>query len=145
MPRHVALLGDSVFDNRAYTSGEPDVAAHLRLKLGDGWKVTLVAIDGTTTTDIGRQIGRCPKDATHVVLSVGGNDALANAGLLDTPVRSTGAALDLLADRLSDFERNYGNVVDALVADGRTLIVCTIYNGNLAPEEASRARTALMC
>ena len=27
---HVALLGDSIFDNKTYTNGEPDVVAHLR-------------------------------------------------------------------------------------------------------------------
>ncbi len=140
---HVALLGDSIFDNRAYTCGEPDVADQLRALRAD-WKVTLLALDGSTTTSVGPQISRCPKDASHLVLSLGGNDALGNAHLLDTPVRSSGAALDLFTEALAEFEFNYGNVLDALADRGQPLTVCTIYNGNLPAPGAARARTALM-
>ncbi len=56
--RHVALLGDSSFDNRVYTGGEPDVATHLRDVVGASTKVTLLALDGSTTLDMGRQIDR---------------------------------------------------------------------------------------
>jgi hypothetical protein len=40
---HVVLLGDSIFDNRAYTGGDPDVIAHLRALLPSGWQASLVA------------------------------------------------------------------------------------------------------
>ncbi|MFT3775726.1 MAG: SGNH/GDSL hydrolase family protein [Minicystis sp.] len=142
-PLHIALLGDSVFDNRAYTGGEPDVAAHMRNILPSA-KVTLCAVDGSTTTDLGKQFDRVPRNATHVVLSVGGNDALMNADLLDLPVRSTGEALDLFRERVEVFETSYGYVMEALVALGKQATVCTIYNGNLSAKEASRARIALM-
>ena len=66
----VVLLGDSIFDNGSYTNGEPDVASHLRALL-PSWRVTLCAVDGTTTSDIGPQLDRLPKDATHVLLSLG--------------------------------------------------------------------------
>jgi hypothetical protein len=140
---HIALLGDSIFDNRAYTGGAPDVAAHLRDVLPTA-RVTLCAVDGTTTTDVGPQFDRVPRDATHLVLSLGGNDALMNADLLDMPARSTGEALDLFRERLEDFETSYGYVLQALVALGKRATVCTIYNGNLRASEASRARIALM-
>lgn len=144
MARHVALFGDSVFDNESYTQGEPDVSAHLRDLLPSAWNVTLCAIDGATTTDVGKQFDRVPVSATHVVMSLGGNDALSNADLLNTPVNSTGAALDLFRSRLDDFETSYGHALDALVSLGRKTSVCTIYNGNLADQEAKRARVALM-
>jgi len=105
---HLALLGDSVFDNRTYTRGEPDVAAHLRGLLPPPWKVTLGAVDGTTTGDIGPQLDRVPAQATHVVLSLGGNDALLNADLVDLPVRSTAEALELFQERLDAFATSYG-------------------------------------
>ncbi|APR75335.1 GDSL-lilke lipase/acylhydrolase family protein [Minicystis rosea] len=144
MASHIALLGDSVFDNRVYTGGDPEVAAHLRDIVSPGWKVTLVAVDGSTTTDVGPQIDRVPKDATHVVLSLGGNDALLNADLLDLPVGSTGEALELFEERVDAFETSYGYVIEALVALGRKVTVCTIYNGNLGGVQARRARIALM-
>ena len=141
---HLALLGDSVFDNRTYTRGEPDVASHLRGLLPPPWKVTLGAVDGATTGDVGPQLDRVPAQATHVVLSLGGNDALLNADLLDLPVRSTAEALELFQERLDAFATSYGYVLDALVALGRQTTVCTIYNGNLPAVEARRARVALM-
>lgn len=144
MPTHVALLGDSVFDNAAYTGGEPDVAAHLRDVLGAASRVTLIAIDGTTTMDIGVQFGRVRTDVSHIVLSVGGNDALMNAGLLNAPARSTGEALDMFEAAVGMFEASHRHVLEALVDLGRPLLACTIYNGNLPASEASRARVALM-
>jgi hypothetical protein len=35
---HVVLLGDSIFDNAAYTRGEPDVVGHLRDLLPSPWR-----------------------------------------------------------------------------------------------------------
>jgi hypothetical protein len=143
MTSHIALIGDSVFDNQTYTKGEPDVAAHLRALL-PVWEVTLLAVDGSTTVDFGRQLDGISGKITHVVVSLGGNDALMNADLLDLPVRSTAEALDLFRERLEAFEVSYGHAVEAVLALGRRTTVCTIYNGNLAPEEARRARIALM-
>jgi len=144
MSQHVALLGDSVFDNKAYTRGDPDVAAHLRSILPAPWRVTLLAVDGTTTSDVGHQLDRVPNDTTHVVLSLGGNDAILNADLLGLPVKSTAEALDLFRARLEDFERAYRWGLEAVVHLGRQATVCTIYNGNLEQPEAERARVALM-
>jgi hypothetical protein len=141
---HVALLGDSVFDNATYVRGEPDVTTHLREALGGGWQVTLLAVDGTTTTNIGAQLDRVRKQVTHLVLSVGGNDALAHADLLEAPVRSTGHALDLFGACLDEFESSYRDVLAALAELGRTLTICTIYAGDLPAPRASRARVALM-
>ena len=144
MTPHIALLGDSIFDNHVYTGGEPDVVAHLRDLLPSPWVATLCAVDGSTTVDFGKQLKRVPSAATHVVLSIGGNDALINADLLKMPVRSTAEALDRFGERLADFERSYGWALEAVVALGRKTTVCTIYNGNLGAQEAARARVALM-
>ena len=38
MAEHIALLGDSIFDNNAYTGGAPDVVTHLRGILPPGWR-----------------------------------------------------------------------------------------------------------
>lgn len=144
MAPHIALLGDSIFDNHVYTGGAPDVVTHLRALLPAPWGATLCAVDGATTSDFGSQLQRVPRQATHVVLSLGGNDALMNADLLARPVRSTGEALDLFAARLAGFEQSYGWALEAVVALGRPTTVCTIYNGNLGADEAGRARIALM-
>jgi hypothetical protein len=124
---HVVLLGDSVFDNTAYVAGGPDVSAHLRRLLPSG-RVSCCAVDGTTTADMAGQLDAIPDRGTHLVLSLGGNDALLNADLLDLPVRSTAQALDLFRDRVAAFAESYGWVLEALVERRRPLTVCTIYH-----------------
>ena len=140
---HVALLGDSIFDNRAYTRGEPDVVGHLRGLLPPGWRASLVASDGSSTRDIDGQVLRVPDDTTHVVLAVGGNDALMNRDLLGTRVSSTAETLALFDQRVTRFEVSYRRAVAAVLAIARETTVCTVYNGDLAPEEARLARLAL--
>jgi hypothetical protein len=141
---HVALIGDSVFDNRAYTGAAPDVVSHLREVLPSPWRATLCAVDGSTTSEVAEQLSRVPPDGSHLILSVGGNDALQSSDLLDTPVRSTAEALGLFGERVAGFERAYRAVVESLLALRRETAVCTIYNGNLAAPHAALARVALM-
>jgi hypothetical protein len=141
---HVALLGDSIFDNAAYTRGEPDVVGHLRGLLPAGWRATLLAVDGATTGDIVRQLPRVARDVTQLVVSVGGNDAILSGDLLAAPVSSTAQALMLFGERLARFESAYRPAIDAVLALRRETTSCTIYNGNLDRDEAPLARVALM-
>jgi len=140
---HVALLGDSVFDNAAYTGREPDVVNHLGGLLPEGWRASLLAVDGSRTGDLAPQLAEVPADATHLVLSIGGNDVLGHIDLLDTPVDSTAEALTLFGRRAAAFESAYRAAVEATLALGRPTAVCTIYNGNFDPSEAGLARVAL--
>jgi hypothetical protein len=66
------LLGDSIFDNARYTSGGPAVESQVRKLLPSKWNLTLLAVDGSSTDDIPGQMLLLPNDATHLVLSVGG-------------------------------------------------------------------------
>src|SRR3712207_5090745 len=78
---HVVLLGDSIFDNAAYvTAGAPDIVRQVRRRLPYGSKATLAAVDGSRMGDVGEQLRRLPADATHLIVSVGGNDALDSGG-----------------------------------------------------------------
>src|ERR1041385_9467794 len=113
---HIALLGDSILDNKAYTSGKPDVATHLRRLTPPDVQVTLCAIDGSTTFDLDRQIASVPPDASHIVISIGGNDALLNSDFLALPVASTTQALSVFAERINRFESAYRSALDAVLA-----------------------------
>lgn len=120
------------------------MVAHLRSFLPASWRATLLAVDGASTDGITAQIARIPRDATHLALSVGGNDALGNYDLLATRITSTAEALDLFDRRAEFFERTYGQVLDDVLKVGCPIIVCTIYNGALPdPIEARRVRRAL--
>lgn len=126
---HAALLGDSIFDNGVYTRGGPDVVSQVRELLPPDWEATLLAVDGATTHDVESQLVRLPAGATHLVLSIGGNDALRKMGILQGPIRSMTAAVEALADIRSDFETNYQNVIGGCLDTGLPTAVCTIYNG----------------
>ncbi len=141
---HVVLLGDSIFDNAAYVAGGPDVIRQLGPLLPSGWSATLCAVDGAVVSDVERQLARVPKDATHLVVSTGGNDALGHIDLLSRPARSSAEVLGLLADAASAFEQRYRRMLAAVARRGLPVTVCTIYNGNLPDAQMQRlASTAL--
>ncbi|HYI32941.1 MAG TPA: SGNH/GDSL hydrolase family protein [Glaciibacter sp.] len=126
---HVVLLGDSIFDNQSYVgSGEPDVVAQLREELPRGWDATLLAVDGDVTSGVARQLRSLPRDATHLVVSVGGNDALGFAHLLNMGSRSVAESLSLLANAQDEFEGSYASMIDSVAATGLPVAVCTIYD-----------------
>ena len=93
---HVVLLGDSIFDNAVYVPGGPPVVRQLQQELPTGWRATLVAVDGHVTTDVQPQLARVPGDATHLFVSVGGNDALGESFFLRQPASSVAGVMDEL-------------------------------------------------
>jgi len=141
---HLVLLGDSIFDNGAYTRGRPDVITQVRGLLPKGWQATLLAVDGSTTQRTLLQVDRVPSDATHLVLSVGGNDALWQAGIIQARAYSVADVLDQLAEIAQDFEDNYRATVAECMKLRRPLAICTIYNGCfLDPDYQRRVSVAL--
>jgi hypothetical protein len=133
---HIILLGDSVFDNAKYVQPDPDLLAQLREMLPSGWKASLLALDGAFTNDVPEQLAKLPSDATHLVLSVGGNDLLGCAeDLLRKPVTVSSDAFLMLAPVVGVFESMYRQVVESCLNKRLRLIVCTIYNGNFADQE----------
>ncbi len=99
----------------------------MRQRLPYGSKATLAAVDGSTTADVREQLRRLPADATHLVVSVGGNDALNSSDFLAAPARSTAEALSGLADIGEEFERGYLAMVREVLARGLPTAICTIY------------------
>jgi hypothetical protein len=142
---HIVLLGDSIFDNGRYVFGEPDVIAQVRKLVPDGWKASLLAVDGSMTDDVPGQVRRVLGDATNLVLSVGGNDALMSADILRAPAESVAHALGALHDVSQKFEVKYRRAVDACRQLRLPLSICTIYNGYFPDPEYQRViSTALM-
>jgi hypothetical protein len=141
---HVVLLGDSIFDNGAYTAGGPDVVTQLQEALPARWRSTLAAVDGATTTDVPRQLRQLPADASHLVVSMGGNDALGFAGLLNTRVASSAEAFFLLAGALQKFEQDYRRALAACLRPKLPLTLCSIYNGNFDDRDYQRLVTVAL-
>ncbi len=138
---HLILLGDSIFDNAAYVANGPAVIQQVNSQLPGNWHATLLAVDGDTSAEVAQQLTRLPLDATHLVLSVGGNDALGCISRLDASVSSVKQGLTALTQIRNEFEVNYQGMISKLVALGKPLLLCTVYDQvpGLPPE----LRTAL--
>lgn len=139
---HVVLLGDSIFDNALYVPDRPPVIEQVRRGLPAGWTGTLTAVDGSTVEGIALQLPRIPADATHLVLSTGGNDALLAAGLLREPAATVGDALVTLAGALAEFRTAYHHMLASVLAVGKPTAVCTIYDAIPVIGDAERAALA---
>jgi hypothetical protein len=141
---HIVLLGDSIFDNAAYVAGAPDVVRQLREILPTGWRATLNALDGAVIADVPQQLHKLARDATHLVLSAGGNHALSESGLLERKVTSMAEALELITTVRERFRSSYARMLDQVLQRRLPLAVCTIYEARF-PEPVTRrlAATAL--
>lgn len=127
---HVVLLGDSIFDNKSYVGTQPDVIAHLRRILPADWRATLNAVDSSVVENVGAQLLKIPADATHLIISVGGNDALRNADVLQMKANSAAEVLNELANRAADFESQYRRMLANILRRGLSTVVSTVYFPN---------------
>lgn len=128
---HILLLGDSIFDNRAYVPPGTEVVLQLQARLGSAHQASLLARDGSVLADIAGQLQdmrRLRAAPTHLMLSCGGNDALGLVGSLQAPVRTVLEATDLLAEWQAGFRRDYRKMLDLVQSHGISLAVATIYD-----------------
>jgi lysophospholipase L1-like esterase len=141
---HVVLLGDSVFDNAAYVSGGPDVVTQLRERLPQGWRASLNAVDGSVVASLPQQLARMPADATHLVISAGGNDALGYSSILSAASRSMAESIGKLADIHDEFQERYRASITTVLNRGLPTALCSIYDPRYTdPLQRRLATTAL--
>ncbi len=136
---HIVLLGDSIFDNARYVPGGPSVIEHLRRVLPGGWRTTLLA-RRRGVSEVVRQLERLPADATHLIVSAGGNDALDHSSLLlHEPAQSFAEVLYRLATIRGNFQQDYRRLLQCIADCGRPTAVCTVYDSipGLDPVEST--------
>ena len=137
----IVLVGDSIFDNAAYVPGEPCVTDQLRGLVGTDIDVSLLAIDGSMMKDVQKQIERLPPEVTHLIVSVGGNDALSYAHELLKEHNSAAEILDEWSRIQKRFRGEYREMLGQVLAQGRKTAVCTIYDA--VPNIEDVEKTAL--
>lgn len=141
---HIVLLGDSIFDNKAYVGNEPDVVSHLQAMIPPGWHATLRAVDGNVAQQVSAKLLKVPLDSTHLFISAGGNDAIMNADILSLQANSAAEVFDALSNRVSDFEFHYREMLKNVLRLNLPTAVCTIYYPNFPdPFMQKIATTAL--
>lgn len=140
---HVVLLGDSIFDNGRYVPGGPSVSEQMAKQLEGRGRATLLAVDGDTARDVDAQRERLPADATHLIVSVGGNDALPHTDWLDRPLHNASELLVALGEAQESFRADYRHMLAGVRGHGKPVAVCTIYDSNFAGPQKRLADVAL--
>lgn len=126
---HVVLLGDSVLDNKAYVqANESDVCTQLASSLGDTHRATLGAVDGSMTVNVADQLVKIPSDATHLVLSIGGNNIIDQLAYADAPASTTTESMIILSALLEQFRKLYHENLQDILKLGLPTIVCNMHN-----------------
>ena len=128
MNKHLVLLGDSIFDNAAYVAGGPSVIDQVRQLMPPTWHASLLAVDGHTTVQVMDQLRRLPEGASHLILSVGGSDALSCVPQLQAASASVMQSLTSLTALKNGFEATYRKLLASLRDLRMPLLVCTIYD-----------------
>ena len=139
---HIVLIGDSILDNATYVDEKHSVQDLLNEKMPD-CKVSLLAVDGSLTSDIHEQLNDFPKDATHVFVSCGGNDAIDNVDVLSEPASNVEDALVKLSERKESFRGSYASALEAVCKRHNKVAAFTVYNKVPELNVASRAALAL--
>jgi hypothetical protein len=136
---HVILLGDSIFDNARYVPGRPAVIEQLRSLLPHGWRATLVAVDGSIARDVPQQLTRLSTDASHLVVSVGGNDALSNSLIVEDTSFSAAEGFVRLAAIQDEFRQDYRKMLGTVLELQKPTVLCTVYDAipDMPPEALS--------
>ena len=141
---HVALLGDSIFDNKAYVGSNPDVMGHLARLAPEGWGFDLLAVDGNMVRHVTDQLDGLSDDVTHLVVSAGGNNAISNSDILPMKASTAAEVFSSLADRTEAFGDEYRAMLRELVATELPFAVCTIYHPNFADPIVQRIAKAAL-
>lgn len=135
------LAGDSVFDNKAYVARRQSVPELLQRQLSPENVVSLLAVDGDVAADVAKQLASVPSGATHVLLSVGGNDALGCLALMEEKCSTVFEAVNKLWVAQNLFSDDYQKATGQLTQLGLPCAICTIYDG--VPNLPEGLKTAL--
>lgn len=140
----VALLGDSIFDNKIYVGTEPDVRSHLSTLAPSDWNISLRAVDGSLIENVAQQLSGVENEVTHIVISTGGNNVLMNADILQINASHSAEILTAISDRATGFEKSYNSMLSAATSGKSFVAVCTIYFPNFPEPSLQKIAVAAL-
>jgi lysophospholipase L1-like esterase len=162
MSKKILLLGDSIIDNKSYVlDGELDVTAHLKKLYSDQQDVTITnnAVDGDTMYDLeyNHLDTSDIEAASYIIVSIGGNDLLHNISFLQTTselskimgkdarigkwgVKELNPSRNRVFEEtyfeiIKPFTKQYETIVANLSSHRANLLLCTVYEGDLADSD----------
>ena len=142
--KHIVLLGDSIFDNGSYVGyNELDVPNQLKSLVNNDCKVTNLAVDGHVTSHIATQLNNLPSDATHLFVSVGGNDALRHLSIFNETVDTIGDAFQKMYLIGENFQKAYSEMLDSVLVHKLPTTVCSVYYPRFIAQSLNRVQLYL--
>ena len=128
----VALLGDSIIDNKVYV-GQDEFSVLEHLESVSDLEFSKIALDGDTTVDVvDHQLEKLDKTSDYMVLSIGGNDLLEYLHLLVDPInkQTFSKNLEIMNEFIEPIKERYEKIVEHLSKNEGKLLLCTVYNGD---------------
>ena len=149
--KNIVLLGDSIIDNKSYVSeNQNSVLEHLN-KLSihrdkkyryEDFRYQQLAVDGHTTQDLlKKQLNNDSlKNATNIVLSIGGNDLLQNLQILfeNNSRILNDSFVGIQQFIFSPLQDRFETIVEKLSSHRANLLLCTVYEGDLGRSDEYR-------
>lgn len=96
----------------------------------NGSQAALKAVDGSLIENVANQLLDIPLDTTHFVVSVGGNNAIMNADVLQMKAENSAQVFIELAERRDVFELHYEKMLKNILSKNLPTTVCTVYFPN---------------
>jgi hypothetical protein len=138
---HVVLLGDSLLPVRAdLPEGSLESAVMPGVRFP--WKLSVISAAQVSTPGVASTT--IPEDATHIVINIEGNDAIAASGLLDGPAVAWRAGLSQLNNAADDFERHVEILARAALSTRLPTLACTMYPPRYPDWEQQQAACAAL-
>ena len=114
-----------------------------RLAAATGVRTTMLARSGSRIGDVEARASRLPADATHLIVSAGGNDLL-DIGRRLREEANDAKQLDRVVALLAGFEQAYARLCRALAARSLPTAICAIYAPPIADPELRRVGAAAL-
>jgi hypothetical protein len=138
---NVVLLGDSLLPVRGDLRGAGGLEDAIVPKPRFPWKLTAVSAAQIATRGPGAAF---PDDATHIVINIEGNNAIATSGLLQGHAAAWRGALAQLSAAADAFERHIAILVRAALTTRLPVLVCTMYPPRYPEHEEQQAALAAL-
>ncbi len=137
---HVVLLGDSLLPVRAdLPDGRLEDAIMPSARFP--WKLSVISAAQVSTPGPSATI---PEDATHIVINIEGNEAIASSGLLDGPAIAWRSGLAQLNSAADDFERHVEILARGALSTRLPTLVCTMFPPRYPDWEQQQAACAAL-